>query len=430
MRKRVVCVLFCCLLTMSGMKGQNPVKQTEARTTLQTQLLDEQISDLMVDHVGAKKALMPIEPVEYLSIEDLEENESWLYPADELYGSWDTLWVNPFRTKGKEIEFPDSFHIDFRAFTLPIDNVVKITSHFGPRRRRMHKGIDLKVYTGDTIRAAFDGKVRVKGFERRGYGYYLVLRHPNGLETVYGHLSKFLVAENDIIKSGTPIGLGGNTGRSTGSHLHFETRFLGQALNPSDIIDFDKGAPHDDHYLVYKNTFDKGNNVYTSTSERIVYHRVKKGETLGHIATKYHTSIAELCRLNGLKRTSTLRIGQTLRCGTTYDRTKKDGDDAARQVGTTMDDQAENTAEKRKIVTATTEPAAQQSLYHEVQPKETLSAIARKYNTTVDALCKMNNIYAASKIRAGQRIYYRLTKTEKQEAGIVSASSQTPTQGQ
>ena len=117
MRKRVVCVLFCCLLTMSGMKGQNPVKQTEARTTLQTQLLDEQISDLMVDHVGAKKALMPIEPVEYLSIEDLEENESWLYPADELYGSWDTLWVNPFRTKGKEIEFPDSFHIDCRAFT-------------------------------------------------------------------------------------------------------------------------------------------------------------------------------------------------------------------------------------------------------------------------------------------------------------------------
>ena len=308
--------------------------------------------------------------------------------------------------------------------------MVKITSHFGPRRRRMHQGIDLKVYTGDTIRAAFDGKVRVKGFERRGYGYYLVLRHPNGLETVYGHLSKFLVAENDIIKSGTPIGLGGNTGRSTGSHLHFETRFLGQALNPSDIIDFDKGAPHDDHYLVYKNTFDKGNNVYTSTSERIVYHRVKKGETLGHIATKYHTSIAELCRLNGLKRTSTLRIGQTLRCGTTYDRTKKDGDDAARQVGTTMDDQAENTAEKRKIVTATTEPAAQQSLYHEVQPKETLSAIARKYNTTVDALCKMNNIYAASKIRAGQRIYYRLTKTEKQEAGIVSASSQKPTQGQ
>ena len=113
---------------------------------------------------------------------------------------------------------PDSCVIDCSTFVLPMDSMTRVTSKYGPRRRRMHKGIDLKVQIGDTIRAAFDGKVRIKNFERRGYGYYLVIRHPNGLETVYGHLSKFLVGVNDIVRAGDPIALGGNTGRSTGSH--------------------------------------------------------------------------------------------------------------------------------------------------------------------------------------------------------------------
>lgn len=139
---------------------------------------------------------------------------------------------------------PDSCVIDCSTFVLPMDSMTRVTSKYGPRRRRMHKGIDLKVQIGDTIRAAFDGKVRIKNFERRGYGYYLVIRHPNGLETVYGHLSKFLVGVNDIVRAGDPIALGGNTGRSTGSHLHFETRFLGQAINPADIIDFENSIPH------------------------------------------------------------------------------------------------------------------------------------------------------------------------------------------
>ena len=95
---------------------------------------------------------------------------------------------------------PDSCVIDCSTFVLPMDSMTRVTSKYGPRRRRMHKGIDLKVQIGDTIRAAFDGKVRIKNFERRGYGYYLVIRHPNGLETVYGHLSKFLVGVNDIVR--------------------------------------------------------------------------------------------------------------------------------------------------------------------------------------------------------------------------------------
>ncbi|MDR1331314.1 MAG: LysM peptidoglycan-binding domain-containing protein [Tannerella sp.] len=368
------------------------------------QLLDEQVSNLMADHVGVAAPLVSeaLTVIDYISYDDLVETEALLYPADELYGSWDTLWVNPFRTKDREVEFPDSFRINCQSFIIPIDQPLKVTSDYGPRRRRMHKGIDLKVQKGDTIRAAFEGKIRIKGYERRGYGYYLVIRHPNGLETIYGHLSKFLVAENDIVRAGTPVGLGGNTGRSTGSHLHFETRFLGQAINPNNIIDFKEGTVREPYYVVYKNNFNRGGNIYTSTSERIVYHRIKKGETLSQIALMYRTSVAELCRLNGLTRTSTLRIGQTLRCGTTVDKTKKEKEDstAASETATGISPH---------------DSTAQKALYHEVQPKETLSSIARKYNITVDALCKMNNIYATSKIDAGQQICYRAAREVKAE---------------
>ena len=115
-----------------------------------------------------------------------------------------------------------------------------VTSNFGYRKsfKRMHKGIDVKVYIGDTIYAAFDGQVRAANIDPNGYGKYVVIRHYNGFETVYGHMSKQLVKANDFVQAGEPIGLGGNTGRSTGSHLHFEVRFLGAAIDPAEIFDF------------------------------------------------------------------------------------------------------------------------------------------------------------------------------------------------
>ena len=223
--------------------------------------------------------------------------EKSAYPAYSLYPNWSNERVHAY---GNTVTIPDTFRIDMTGFRMPTEHT-KITSKFGPRRRRMHKGIDLKVLKGDTIRAAFNGKVRIKAFERRGYGYYVVLRHPNGLETIYGHLSKILVEENQIVRAGETIGLGGNTGRSTGSHLHFETRFLGQAINPAEIIDFENGVPHQDTYVFHNVKINgRRSNIYTSSSDRLVYHRVKSGDTLGKIARIYGTSVNELCRLNGL----------------------------------------------------------------------------------------------------------------------------------
>lgn len=235
------------------------------------------------------------------------------YPAYNLYPTWENTRVHAF---SKNVVIPDTFRIDMTGFCMPTTNT-KITSKFGPRRRRMHNGIDVKVYIGDTIRAAFGGKVRMVKYERRGYGKYVVIRHENGLETIYGHLSKQLVNEDQYVEAGEVIGLGGNTGRSTGSHLHFETRFLGQAINPALLFDFEKQDIVADSYL-----FQKGKNRYCRANSSSViasngdiqYYKVRKGDSLSRIAKKTGTSIDALCKLNKISRRTTLRIGQVLRC--------------------------------------------------------------------------------------------------------------------
>ena len=179
-----------------------------------------------------------LKSVDSLALQKQIRAEQSLYPAFDLYPNWDNERV---RAYGDAI-IPETYTFDLRDFCMPTEHT-RITDVFGyrPRRRRSHYGLDIKVYVGDTIRAAFDGKVRiVKNQGRRGYGKYVVIRHDNGLETVYGHLSKQLVEPNQLVKAGEPIALGGNTGRSTGSHLHFEIQFLGVRLNPALLFDFEK----------------------------------------------------------------------------------------------------------------------------------------------------------------------------------------------
>ncbi len=242
------------------------------------------------------------------------KKEMAAYPAFGLYPEWNNTRVHAF---GNAVVVPDTFRIDMTGFAMPTTNT-KITSKFGPRRRRMHNGIDVKVYIGDTIRAAFSGKVRMVKYERRGYGKYVVIRHENGLETIYGHLSKQMVSEDQYVEAGEVIGLGGNTGRSTGSHLHFETRFLGQAINPALLFDFEKQDIVTDTYL-----FKKGNNRYRRSSSKAgvvasngdtQYYKVRKGDSLSRISQKTGVSIDRLCKLNGITRRTTLRINQVLKC--------------------------------------------------------------------------------------------------------------------
>jgi len=251
--------------------------------------------------------------------------EQIAYPSYNLYPSWNNDLVNAYGN----VALPDTFRINLRGFAMPTPSRV-ITSRFGPRWGRMHKGLDIKVYIGDTICAAFDGRVRVVKYERRGYGNYIVIRHNNGLETIYGHLSKQLVHEDQYVRAGEPIGLGGNTGRSTGSHLHFETRLLGQAINPELLFNFPQQDVTCDTY-VFRNY---GRNVsfasLASLSDRfknrneeeedameeatVRYYKIHKGETLSTIAKKNGVTIEELCKLNRITRKTKLRIGQVLKC--------------------------------------------------------------------------------------------------------------------
>ena len=250
--------------------------------------------DVMPAHVTSVQPMDPVLIPVHLNpglAVDLENPASYLYPE----------WSNEYVHKFDDVVIPDTVVISMKGYCMPTDST-RITDKYGyrPRRGRPHLGLDVKVRIGDTIRAAFDGKVRISRYERRGYGHYLVIRHPNGLETVYGHLSKKLVNENDIVHAGDPIALGGNTGRSTGSHLHFETRILGNAINPALMFDFPNQKAVTDFYVYQKNT-------------REVYYKVKSGDTLSGIAIKNETSVANICKLNGISRNAVLRIGQTLR---------------------------------------------------------------------------------------------------------------------
>ena len=171
-------------------------------------------------------------------IEQLKQEE---IADNEIYSEyWESNLVNPY----VGVEIPDTKNIDVSGYVHPID-IGTVTSRFGyrPRFRRMHYGIDIGVSKGTPVVSSFDGVVRLCKFERGGYGYYVVVRHDNGLETIYAHLSKITVKPNDRVKAGDQLALSGNTGRSTGPHLHFETRYLGMKINPETIIDFEQKSP-------------------------------------------------------------------------------------------------------------------------------------------------------------------------------------------
>lgn len=261
--------------------------------------------DLLANQAPIDRTLKSVDSLSLelqLLAEDLEN------PAFDLY---EEQWNNQFVHAYSGIAVPDSFRIDLTGFAMPTESR-KITSKFGWRWRRMHNGLDVKVYVGDTIRAAFDGKVRIVKYEPRGYGKYIVIRHPNGLETVYGHLSKQIVKVDDVVRAGEPIGLGGNTGRSTGSHLHFETRFLGIAINPIYMFDFENQDIVCDSYLFTNKK--KTSSYAASGSGSAKYYKVKSGDSLSKIAARQGTTVDKLCRLNGITRKTILRPGQMLRC--------------------------------------------------------------------------------------------------------------------
>ena len=267
----------------------------------------------------------------------LFNDNTWRYILAEDYKNdpevfnnhWDTTNIHAYRdieldslpeaTVIRLVDSLESYHYPY---------IGRITSRYGPRRGRAHQGLDIGLKTGDPIYATFDGKVRLSK-AAGDYGNLVIIRHNNGLETYYAHLSQRDVEVGDWVVAGQQIGLGGSTGRSTGPHLHYEVRYKGQSFDPERLIDFSNGNLRRDELLLKRRHFsiyskyeqDFGDEEEVAKQEEaerkaaaaVQYHTVRSGDTLGAIARKYGTSVSRICQLSGIKSTSILRIGQKLR---------------------------------------------------------------------------------------------------------------------
>ena len=220
-----------------------------------------------------------------------------------------------------EVKLTDAENGKF--FVFPTPEYARPSSHFGPRRRRFHYGLDLAMPTGEPIYAAFDGVVRFSKYNS-SYGNLIVIRHDNGLETYYAHLSKRHVTPGTRVKAGEEIGLCGNTGRSRGSHLHFEIRYKGNAINPENVISCETRTLLAPTITLNKNSFNKvakpgyanntsGRSSVGNYSKGGKYYKVRTGDTLSRIAKRNGTTIAKLCKLNNMKQNAVIRPGQTIR---------------------------------------------------------------------------------------------------------------------
>ena len=268
----------------------------------------------------------------------LYSNNSWKYVRDREFVKdssiytkyWDTGTLFPYKEYPLS-EMPASLAIDLvdslKCYHYPHKGSIR--SKYGIRHRRRHQGVDIPIKTGDPVYATFNGRVRISEYNRGGYGNLIIVRHDNGLETYYGHLSERLVQSGEWVEAGQIIGLGGSTGRSTGPHLHFETRYYGQAFDPERLIDFESGILRRQTFLLKKSFFDIRSNAgqdfddeaevekadKKEAAERaaVTYHTIKSGDTLGALARRYGTTVSKLCSLNGIKSTTILRLGRKLR---------------------------------------------------------------------------------------------------------------------
>ena len=304
---KFVCAATMCIVALGSFAQSRHVSKSHSRTH----------RDLMAKQSTGKDNIK-MGDNSFIQLMDEQEPEPDIYTE-----GWNSRSVNPF----KESQVPDREVLNVRGYHTPHPG--RVSSPYGYRARfgRMHKGVDISLKLNDTIYAAYDGKVRLTNYEPKGYGNYIILRYPNKLETVYGHLNKILVKPNQVVKAGQPIGLGGSTGRSTGPHLHFETRFMGYAINPAAIINFSNGTVHTDTYTFSKQTYQQPRNFTPNDNKKKVEqsqnryqaatttetYTVKRGDSVGSIARAYGISTTTLRRLNNMSSTERITIGQVLK---------------------------------------------------------------------------------------------------------------------
>ncbi|MGE3654176.1 MAG: peptidoglycan DD-metalloendopeptidase family protein [Flavobacteriales bacterium] len=277
--------------------------------TLIDSLLDQKmISKNLLKELNAYVEERLTEHDFYISLTNFYEDTP--IPSNSMYDNWDTEHISPY---DDELSANDTSVMltlvdveNLCDFVMPITNPV-ITSNFGYREGRSHNGIDLDLQVWDPVVASFDGMVRI-ALKHPGYGRVVIIRHYNGLETLYAHLHRLKVQPGDIVEAGQIIGLGGSSGRSTGSHLHYELRFKGKPLNPKHLISFKENKLISDAVELKKQK-----HSFAALPVGVEYHTIERGDFMFKIAKRYGITVKELCDLNDMRKSSVLRVGKTLR---------------------------------------------------------------------------------------------------------------------
>lgn len=274
----------------------------------------------------------------------LKDDHTWFYVKNfdviardsTFIIHWEMNKVNPYTEPLDKLPFRTTIALVDSASNFTCPYIRAVYSKFGYRHGRRHQGVDLPLKKGDPVKAAFDGRVRVSMYSK-GYGNLVVIRHENGLETYYGHLSRRDVEPGDWVRSGDVIGLGGSTGRSTGPHLHFETRYNGYAFDPQWLADFETGELRKNVFVLRRSYLDASSRyvhedideeeeIYATDEaieaeeKRIAaekaamrWHTVKNGETMSAIAIKEGVSLNKIKSLNPGININKIRIGQKIR---------------------------------------------------------------------------------------------------------------------
>ncbi|WP_295937468.1 M23 family metallopeptidase [uncultured Alistipes sp.] len=350
--KKYYLTCFAALAALTAAADEPPIQE------------DEQVAELTAEQTAAIDSIatlrLRLQPKQIQSVFDTNDvaiidtldsghdavkvvlfsNNTWKYVRNREVAKdstifekhWDTNTLFPYKEVGMA-GIPQAVVIDLvdstTNYCCPYQGTIHPRGKYGPRRRRQHQGIDLPLKVGDPIYATFCGRVRISQYNRGGYGNLVIIRHDNGLETYYGHLSERLVEPGQWVEAGQIIGKGGSTGRSTGPHLHYETRYYGQSFDPERLIDFKNGTLCRETFLLKKSYFSIYSNAGQDFDDEIAneeqdkkeaaekaamqYHRIRSGDTLGALARKYGTTVNNICRMNGIQSTTTLRIGRTLR---------------------------------------------------------------------------------------------------------------------
>lgn len=340
--KKILPAALLLLILAPNMGAQNQKRSEQYKLRLAE--CEKMVPRLSTQPVKSCKTNTGAEPMDTVDTPNenikvvLYSDNTWKYvklrefraQEDIFTKNWETTLSDPYNIEYKDM--PASWTIwlvdSLGQYHVPYQGEVNPRGKFGPRRGRRHQGIDLPLKTGEKIYATFDGKVRVSRYAK-GYGNLVVIRHDNGLETFYGHLSERKVESGDWVKAGDVIGLGGSTGRSTGPHLHFETRYQGYAFDPQWLIDFPNDVLRHRLFVLKKKYFSPYSNYEQDFDDEEKnaeedakadaeeaakkYYKVRAGDTLGRIAQRNGTTVKALCKLNNMKDTDILREGRTIR---------------------------------------------------------------------------------------------------------------------